>query len=131
KGDQIRRPRILRMTKIGSNTPETPRRIVGSGPNALRRASQRANAQTAIATQLRKTESIAWRYIGVCGWLSDTRKMAEARTTSVEPIHDREDRVSEVPNRSCNFVNAGRTFRLHLYPKRVFPFRVSSRHFPL
>ena len=51
-GDQVKRPRMLRMMKIGSSTPDTPRSIDGSGPNASRRANQRAHAQIAIALQL-------------------------------------------------------------------------------
>ena len=50
-GGQIRRVKMLTITKIGNNTPDATRRSGGNGPNVSRRATHRANAQIAIATQ--------------------------------------------------------------------------------
>src|SRR5215813_4988473 len=50
-GGQMRSPRMVRMVKMGSSTPDKPRKNRGNGPNFLRRAITSANAQTPMESQ--------------------------------------------------------------------------------
>src|SRR5688572_33089734 len=115
-GDQISRPRAVKVRSTGSNTPETNRTIDGRGPNARRLASTSAAEAKPMAIQLWNKDSTICRYAGLWGLARAIAKTAIPKTASAEPIHDREDCCPDITALSGNFVQRSRSYGLHLDP---------------